>query len=189
MSEEKNDKDLELSGHEYDGISELDNPLPTWWVATFAITIIFAFHYYLHYEFGGGPTLKQELMGAMEEIEKNKQHEPIMTETEETLMNAMDRADIVKSGANVYGSKCAACHGTDLQGQIGPNLTDKFWIHGKGTRMALVKVIRDGVSDKGMPSWMQLLSKDDLYAVVAFILSRKDSNPKNPKAPQGESVE
>ncbi len=189
MSEEKNDKNLELPGHNYDGITELDNPLPGWWLWTFLFTIIFAFLYYIHYEVAGGPTLKQELATAMQELEKNKQHEPLLTETEETLIRAMGGPNVLAAGAEVYNSKCLVCHGTNLQGQVGPNLTDKFWIHGKGTRTDIIKIIREGVLDKGMPNWAQIFSKDEVYAVTAFIISKKGSHPVNPKAPQGEPVD
>ena len=71
---------------------------------------------------------------------------------------------------------------------IGPNLTDHFWLHGKATRLDIVKIIRDGVPDKGMPPWGTVMSKDELYAVASYIISKKDSNPANPKSPQGEEV-
>jgi cytochrome c oxidase cbb3-type subunit 3 len=188
MSDDKIEKELELPGHSYDGIEELDNPLPGWWLWTFLFTIIFAFHYFIHYELGGGPSLKQELASAMNELEKNAVHEPEPTETEEALAIAMSGHDMVRKGAEVYSSKCLACHGANLQGQVGPNLTDKFWIHGQGSRTDIVKVVRAGVPDKGMPNWGQIISKEDVYAVSAFILSKKDSNPPNPKAPQGQPV-
>src|SRR5574343_592852 len=95
------DQDLLIKGHEYDGIKEFDNPLPGWWLVTIYATIIFAFIYVIHYEFGSGPTLAQE-------------------------------PKVLAMGAEVFTGKCASCHGNELQGLIGPNLTDKYWIHGKG---------------------------------------------------------
>lgn len=176
--------------HEYDGIIEHDNPLPTWWLWTFFLTIIFAFLYFIHYEFAGGPTLKQELSVAMSQLEKEKAASEAASpmETEESLAAAFAKDGVVSAGQAVFASKCAACHGQELQGLIGPNLTDKFWIHGKGTRMDIVKVIRDGVPDKGMPPWGPVLKKEEVYSVAAFILSKKGSNPKGAKAPQGEEV-
>lgn len=189
MSDEKINKNLEMNGHSYDGITELDNPLPSWWLWTFLFTIMFAFLYWIHYESGSGPTLKQELTTAMKEIEKNQPHEPALMETEETLMAAMSGPGLVSTGAQVYASKCVACHGADLQGQVGPNLTDKFWIHGKGTRVSIIKVVREGVPEKGMPTWGEVISKEESYAVTAFIFSKKRTNPPNAKAPQGEEAE
>ncbi|HPI40522.1 MAG TPA: cytochrome c, partial [Pseudobdellovibrionaceae bacterium] len=92
-------------------------------------------------------------------------------------------------GANAYTRVCAACHGPQLQGLIGPNLTDKHWIHGQGTRVDIIKVVREGVNDKGMPPWAAVLKADEMYGVVAYILSKKGSNPAGAKEPQGNLVE
>ena len=190
MSQQDDKKDdLEMHDHNYDGITELDNPLPSWWLWTFFITIIFSFLYYIHYELAGGPSLKQELATAMAEIEKHKALQPVVMESEEMLVAAMKGDGVLNMGAAVYKDKCAVCHGQEVQGQIGPNLTDKYWLHGKGNRMDIIKVIRVGVLDKGMPNWDQILKKEELYAVTAFIHSKQNSNPANAKAPQGELVE
>lgn len=183
MSDEK------LTDHDYDGIREYDNPLPTWWLWTFFLTIIFGFLYFIHYQLGGGPTLREELEVAMQNLEKaSAQHAPAVTETEELLTDAMKDPKVVELGAATFASKCVACHGSHLEGVIGPNLTDNFWLHGKGTRMDIVGIIRKGVPDKGMPPWGTMLSKDEVYSLAAFIISKKGSNPPNAKAPQGDEV-
>lgn len=190
MSDEKIDQTNELEGHNYDGISELDNPLPTWWLWTFFFTFLFSFLYYLHYEISqSGPTLKEELNIALEEMKKNQSQDSGLYETEASLVELMNKPELVGLGGSVYANKCAVCHGDQLQGQIGPNLTDHYWIHGQGKPKDILKVIRDGVSDKGMPGWNQLLNTDDQYAVTAFILYKIDSNPVNAKPPQGSFVE
>lgn len=187
MSEIKNNSDEQkMTGHSYDGIAECDNPLPRWWVWTFILTIIFAAFYYAHYELGSGPTLKEELEVAMTEINKTKQVDPSLNESEEFLEKQMQGDGLLAVGITQFNTKCAVCHGAELQGLIGPNLTDKYWIHGKGSRMDLAKVIREGVPDKGMPSWAPVLTNEEIYGVVAYIFSKKGSNPPNPKAPQGE---
>lgn len=176
--------------HEYDGIIEHDNPLPMWWLWTFFLTIIFAFLYFLHYQLGGGATLQDELKTAMTQLEKQQATSVASApmETEDTLKEAFSKDGVVNAGVAVFESKCASCHGQQLQGLIGPNLTDKFWIHGKGTRMDIVKVIREGVAEKGMPPWGPVLKKEEVYSVAAYILSKKGSNPPGAKAPQGEEV-
>lgn len=185
----KNQINDPLTDHEYDGIQEYDNPLPTWWLWTFFLTIIFAFLYFIHYEFGGGPTLKQELEVAMLNLEKAAvQHAPAVTESEDLLIEAMKDPKLSELGAAAYTSKCAACHAPQLGGLIGPNLTDNFWLHGKGTRMEIATLIRKGVPEKGMPPWESMLSKDEVYGLTAYILSKKGSNPANAKAPQGDEV-
>lgn len=177
--------------HEYDGIIEHDNPLPTWWLWSFLLSIIFAFLYFLHYEVAGGPTLQDELKVQMAELEKIKAGSEALapTESEAGLAEEFQKSGVSAAGAAIYTSKCEACHGHELQGQIGPNLIDKFWIHGRGTRMDLVKVIREGVADKGMPPWGPVLKKEEIYSLAAFILSKKGGNPAGAKAPQGESID
>jgi len=179
-----------MEGHCYDGIVENDNPMPDWWIWSFLLCIVFALLYSLHYMLaGGGPTLQEELKEAMLELEKHKTHEPVLDESEQSLEQAMGKDGVANLGATAFAGKCAVCHGPALQGQIGPNLTDAYWLHGKGTRLDIVKAIRQGVPDKGMPAWGPLISKDEIYSLAAFILSKKGSNPGNPKAPQGELVQ
>lgn len=184
MSEEKNE--TEVSKHHYDGIYESDNPMPYWWIWSFILTVIFGSIYYLHYEVSNGPSLKQELAEAMKEIESRKGHVTLVVETEESLIAQMKSPEDLALGVAVYNAKCAMCHGQDLQGQIGPNLTDRYWIHGKGLRTDLVKIIHEGIPEKGMPPWRDQISKKELYGVIAYIISKIDSNPKNAKAPQGD---
>lgn len=177
--------------HEYDGIIEHDNPLPMWWLWTFFLTIIFAFIYYIHYELAGGMTLQDELKVAMEAIEKTKAKATATAplETEESLQAAFAKPGATAAGEAQYKTKCASCHGPELQGLIGPNLTDKFWINGKGTATDILKVVREGVAEKGMPPWGPVMKRDELYAVSAYILSKKGTNPAGAKEPQGTAVE
>ncbi len=190
MSENKDNGKNTENFHEYDGIIEHDNPLPTWWLWSFFLTIIFAFIYFLHYEIANGPTLTDELKVSMQEIEKqqavNVTSSP--TETEDSLKEAFNKDGMLNAGKALFESKCVACHGPLLQGSIGPNLTDKFWINGAGTRMDIVKVIRTGVADKGMPPWGSVLKTEELYAVAAYVVTKQGSNPPGAKAPQGQEA-
>lgn len=175
--------------HEYDGIIEHDNPLPTWWLWTFFLTIIFSFLYFIHYQLGGpGMTLADELKTAMKEIERLQSSASMAAplETEESLAAAFARDGVLVAGASQYASKCASCHGAELQGVIGPNLTDPYWIHGKGTRLDLLKVLREGVAEKGMPPWAAVMKREEIYSVAAFILAKQGSNPAGAKAAEGE---
>lgn len=186
MSQE-NDK--EIKGHDYDGITEYDNPLPIWWLATFIGTVIFAFIYFIHYEIGGGPTLQQDLKVALAEIEKVKASQPADNFTEDQLTSAFKDNQNVALGAQVYAAKCAVCHGNDLQGMIGPNLVDKYWIHTKGTKVGLVQTLNQGVVEKGMPAWKDVLKGPEILAVASFVYSKKGTTPANPKAPQGDLID
>lgn len=172
--------------HEYDGIVELDNPLPKWWLWGFFLTIFFAIGYYAYYELGPGPTLTQELEVAMQALQEKKDgSSDQLLETEESLKEAFALADL-QTGHDQYMQKCMACHGNELQGLIGPNLTDAYWIHGGGTRVGILEVIRKGVLDAGMPPWDSIMKRDEIYAVAAYILSKKGTNPAGARPPQGE---
>ncbi|AHI06395.1 cytochrome-c oxidase fixP chain [Bdellovibrio bacteriovorus W] len=177
---------------EYDGIIEHDNPLPTWWLWSFLISIIFAFIYFIHYELGGGGhSLEKELEVAMQQIETTRQkaNTSAPLETEESLAAAFGKDGVLELGAAQYASKCAACHGNELQGLIGPNLVDNYWVHGKGTRMDILNVVREGVASKGMPPWGPVMKREELYAVTAFLFSKKGTKVEGGKAAEGNLVE
>jgi len=93
------------------------------------------------------------------------------------------------SGKDIYVKNCAACHGQLGEGnQIGPNLTDKYWLHG-GSNDDIYTITANGFPSKGMQAWKYLLKEDDLNIVVSYIISILDSNPPNAKAAQGELFE
>ena len=94
----------------------------------------------------------------------------------------------VKAGKEIFLSKCSSCHGEHGQGIIGPNLTDHFWLHGKGTAVDIFKTVDKGVPDKGMPPWGPILAASEVKNVVAFVKTLQGTNPANPKAPQGVEV-
>jgi cytochrome c oxidase cbb3-type subunit 3 len=185
----KNENEPLLKDHEYDGIRELDNPLPMWWLLIFFGTIIFAFHYWLHYTVGGGQTLKEELKQNLSAIESIQAKFAPKLDSEEAWAGLAGDPTLIAAGRAVFAEKCAACHGAQAQGLIGPNLTDEYWLHGKGTLVDIAGVVRKGVLDKGMPTWEGVLAEKDLKAVVVFVASTAGSNPPGPKPPQGEKVE
>lgn len=186
MSQEM-DKD---TGHDYDGIKEYDNPLPGWWLMTFYSTIIFAFLYVIHYESGSGHTLKKDLEIALAQIQTIKSTaQPTPLESEEKLLEKAKGPEFLAMGAEQYQSKCASCHGGELQGLIGPNLTDNFWLYGKGAITDIAAVVRTGVPEKGMPPWEGILKSEEVLAVASFIHSKVGSSPLNPKEPQGTKIE
>lgn len=182
--QESNDKDPLLLEHDYDGIQELDNPLPNWWLVTFLGAVIFSFIYWLHYTFGGGASLQEELKMAMNELPKTSE----IQLNDQELELKFKEVGVLQKGKAVFASKCAACHGIEGQGVIGPNLTDQFWIHGKGLPAEITMLIAKGIIDKGMPSWTGQISEDELVHVAGFVYSLRGTKPTNPKAPQGMEV-
>ncbi|MCS6838795.1 MAG: c-type cytochrome [Bdellovibrionaceae bacterium] len=170
-----------MEGHEYDGIQEFDNPLPGWWLLTFFGTIIFSFLYYLHYEVASGPNQEEQLKKSLAAIESLKKGGPALDD--EKLL-ALFQSSSPDKGKSIYAAKCAACHGAQGEGLIGPNLTDTHFIHG-GSPLAMYNVISNGVLDKGMPPWKDQLSFDDSVAVTAFVYKLKGTFAANGRPPQG----
>lgn len=158
--------------HEYDGIIEHNNPMPTWWTWSFIFTVMFAFIYYLHYEISGdGLSLQEELTQSMAQLEMIKsaaaKNVPLLSEADLDLR--FKDPEIVKMGASIYQAKCAMCHGPELEGKIGPNLTDNVWLNGQGTLTEIAGLIRNGVPIKGMPPWQDILTADEIYSLVGLI--------------------
>ena len=186
MSEDKDES--QLTGHDYDGIQEYDNPLPNWWLMTFFGTIIFAFLYWIHYQFAGGPSLAEEFKSDMTAVEQKSRsaQKKDSTETEESLAILLKDPTALNKGKDIYLAKCAACHGNELQGVIGPNLVDEYWIHGKGSMLDVLALVRKGVLEKGMPAWDTMMKDEEIKLVVAYIASSLGAKPANAKPPQGE---
>lgn len=160
--------------HSYDGIDEHNNPMPAWWVWSFIITVIFAFHYYIHFELTKqGATLTQELNLSMQQLKKlqTAAANKFPSLTEDELESKLKDPNLIKLGAGVFQGKCAMCHGENLEGKIGPNLTDNIWIHG-GKNAEIVQTVRQGVASKGMPPWEGLLNAEEIFGVVALIKSK-----------------
>lgn len=177
-----------IQGHNYDGIQELNNPLPRWWLTIFYGSIIFAAGYYYYYEWGGGPSSTQELEADLQTIAAQKQKSEQQTPqfSADDLKALVNDPEALKAGATEFAAKCAACHGDKGQGVIGPNLTDNAWIHGDGSISAISQVIKTGVAEKGMPPWEAMIKPKLILQIAAFIRSINGSNPPNGKAPEGQ---
>jgi len=186
---DKNKCQDQLLDHNYDGIQEYNNPLPNWWLVTFYGTIIFAVFYYGFYQLGSGPSLAQELVVARQELDAKRPVEPKgPTQSEDELAALMTKPEALAQGKEIFVAKCVACHLEGGQGLVGPNLTDNFWINGKGTRQDILQVVRKGVVEKGMIAWETMLKPEETLAVSGYVFTLKGTNPPNPKAPQGTEV-
>lgn len=168
-------------GHadEADGIEEYDNPLPDWWLGLFFFTIVWAIGYGVDYHFLSQKSQASLYLAEMEEAEKRW---PVSDTPSEVAMTP----EAIEAGGQVYTQTCASCHGPELGGGIGPNLTDAEWIHG-GEPAQVVATITEGVSAKGMPAWGPILGPAKVQQVAAFVLSKKGSAPADP-APGAEEA-
>ena len=183
LSEEK---DIMLE-HQFDGISELDNPTPAWFMWLFYSTIAFAFVYMVYYhvlEYG----MMQEEEYEIEMAEAKADREIFLASSanniDESSVKENQDAATLEAGKAIYATNCIACHGDKGQGSVGPNLTDPYWIHG-GAVGSIFKTIKYGVPEKGMISWEKTLSPKQISDVSNYIISMKGSNPPGGKAPQG----
>lgn len=175
-----------LLGHSFDGIQEFDNALPNWWLATFYIAILFSIGYWGWYHIygqGAHPVTAYESALAAEAAARPSEAVASVPSDEELLASAADPA-VVESGKALFTTNCVACHGTQAEGKIGPNLTDAFWIHG-GTPSAIYTVISEGVPAKGMVPWKGVLGAARMRQVTAYVLSLRNTNVAG-KAPEGE---
>lgn len=170
-------------GHadEADGIEEFDNPLPDWWIGLFWLSVCWGASYFLYFTVLGDGTQADwydEEVAAAEKRWPDLVAKPTADRSPETLA----------AGGAVFKSTCMSCHGANLEGGIGPNLTDAEWIHG-GDFESVVSTISDGVAAKGMPSWGPILGPKKIAAVASFILSKGGTAPAAEPAVASEEAE
>lgn len=186
------EKDLVME-HKFDGIAELNNPTPAWFMVLFYATIIFAIGYLLNYHvFGTGKLQDEEYVAELEQAEEAKLAflaNPVNAASavnENNIELSKDDA-VIKSGASLFANRCTPCHGDHAQGIVGPNLTDEYWLHG-GTVKEVFKTIKYGVPEKGMIAWEKSLSAQQIADITNYVLSLQGSNPAGAKAPQGDKL-
>lgn len=174
------DEDKDRVVHEVDGIEEYDNQLPRWWLYTLYATIVFAAGYWFVYQSGA---FADQPMAAYQ-AELAKKAKSTGTVSPELLAALASDPAVVEKGKQVFTSTCVACHRNDGGGNVGPNLTDDFWLHG-GTPDRIFKTVAEGVPDKGMPAWKPQLGDERVQAVTAYVLTLKGTNVPGGKPPQG----
>ena len=183
----ENELDI-LLDHDYDGIKELDNNLPPWWVYLFYASIVFGAIYLIRFEIMGADNqemeLKKELAQAKIDVAEYMKTAPDLMD-EKTVTLLTEPADLAE-GKTIFTTNCAACHRADAGGQIGPNLTDDHWILGGGIKNIFHTLVNGGRDGKGMISWKGTLKPKEMQKVASYIISLKGSNPVDPKTPDGE---
>lgn len=177
--------------HNYDGIRELDNVLPPWWVYLFYGTIIFGAIYLVRFEIMGYNNQDQEYQAEVKQAkidiaEYMKTAPDMMSKEKVTLLtDALSLA----AGKAIYTANCVACHRPDGGGQIGPNLTDTYWILGGGIKNVFNTIMEGGRDAKGMVSWKASVKPSDIQKVASYVLSLQGTNPKDAKPMEPEAVE
>lgn len=177
-----------LKDHEYDGIRELDNDLPSWWKWLFIVTIVFSIVYVVRlWVFRADDLIqKKEFEKEMVDAKSNPANaQPAESFEIKVLTDEVSLA----AGQETWMKICSVCHLADGGGLVGPNMTDKYWIHG-GKIEDLFKILETGVIEKGMISYKDQLSPKQRLQVASYVLVKlQGTTPATPKAPQGDLVE
>ena len=184
-SEQEAEIDL---GHEYDGIRELDNRLPPWWLWGFYITIVAAGIYMWRYHVAHSAPLsaeEYELSVVRAERQQAEYLKKAANLVDESTVQLLTMDIDMAAGRNMYEGNCVACHGKLGEGGVGPNLADAFWLHG-GSLPEIFKSIKYGWQEKGMKSWKEDFTPSQMAQLSSYIYKMKGTTPPNPKAPQGE---
>lgn len=153
--------------HSVDGIEELDNPLPRWWLYSFYATIVFSIGYCVIYPsfwfWPGTQGWTQEKQWAATHVAKK-------ADTTVVDLAALARQPaVLEQGKKVFTSNCASCHGVNAEGRIGPCLTDATWKYGKADQ-DILHTINKG-RPGGMPAWGTFLKPPEIQAVAAYVRS------------------
>ncbi|HEX3135276.1 MAG TPA: c-type cytochrome [Planctomycetota bacterium] len=174
MSGETPGKDVPKE-HIHDGIVEYDNDPPVWLTATFFLTMAWGLAYLLtmHLSVGTklGPERLQADLAELAELRASKDTGPL----DEAAMRALSKApDRIARGETLYAtSECATCHGPDGTSdanRAGPNLRDRWWIHGSSMEN-IANVIREGANNNAMPAQGRKLSNQDIANLAIYLVS------------------
>lgn len=174
--------------HNYDGIRELDNNLPPWWVYMFYASIVFGIGYFAYYQMFDGPTqideYETEVAQAKAEVAEFKKNNKDLIDADnvELLTGASDLA----AGKTIYIDNCVACHKDNGGGGIGPNLTDDYWILGGGVKNIFHTISEGGRAGKGMIAWKSDLKPNEMAQVTSYVISLHGTNPPDAKEAEGE---
>lgn len=174
--------------HNYDGIQELDNKLPPWWIYMFYATILFAAIYLVRFEVFNDYTQAEEYEAEVAEakIEIEQWKKTAKNLVDVNTVTILTEPQDLKAGQAIFTSKCVACHKADGGGGIGPNLTDKYWILGGGIKNVFNTISEGGRSGKGMVPWKNELKPLEMAQVASYVLKFQGTTPAEPKAPEGE---
>lgn len=180
-NDDREPNDPLLLDHDYDGIRELDNKLPRWWVWLFNLCIVFGVIYFGYYHvFGKGKLMAAQYQDEMKIGDQIKAKAVAEFENSMGALQPLTDPAVLAEGKETFLKLCAPCHRADGGGMVGPNLTDDYWIHGSNF-VDNLKTIWNGVPSKGMVTWKGVLKPSTIHAVGSYIYTLRGTHPPNPK--------
>lgn len=184
----KEDEKHLLLDHNYDNIQELNHPLPSWWSGIWWITIVYGVGYFAYYQFFNGPNLEEEFHVEYKAVvAKQAEYKLRASAFDQVYYDKVLASGGVSKGKEVYEMNCLPCHADGGIGDVGPNLTDDHWLVAKGTPETVYKIVFNGSEANGMPIWSDLISKEEIYQSVAYVMTFKNTFKKG-KEPEGVKV-
>lgn len=200
MSENEIDEvsGVDTTGHEWDGIKELNNPMPRWWIWTYIVCVIWGLAYQFLYP--SWPLINDYYHGYLAETQRDRVHAELANVAADRSINfdKIKSADLItinndpelftfamEGGRAAFGDNCAPCHGSGASGFIGyPNLNDDEWIWGGNLDEILytinygVRGVHDDTRFNEMPAFLrdEILSKDEIRDLATYVESLSDSN-------------
>lgn len=196
----------ETTGHSWDGIEELDTPMPRWWLWTFYACIVYAIGYAIYYPAWPGAT-SGAVGGTLRQLvaEDIAEHAEGQSEwvgkiaaasLEEIRQDDQLLAFASSAGKAAFGVNCSQCHGSGAQGFVGyPNLNDDAWLWG-GSLDDIYHTIKHGVRNDDaddaryseMPAFREILEKDQVEDVTQYVLSLGELKHDTEAAERGAEV-
>jgi len=200
---------VETTGHVWDGIEELNNPLPRWWLWTFYATIVWGIGYTIMYP--AWPMLSGATQGVLgfstraevqqETLEHKLKNRDLVTQLNTVDMTTLDaNGDLhryaVSRGGSVFRAQCSQCHGSGAAGAVGyPNLLDDDWLWG-GQMEAILATVKHGVRNdtdddarySEMPAFKDILDEQNITSVVEYVISLSSSEFDQALVKTGETV-
>jgi cytochrome c oxidase cbb3-type subunit III len=183
--------DVPTTDHVYDGIREYDNPLPGWWTWSFIATVVFSAFYAVFYHSGTpGRSVHEQYEAQAAAIMELKFSEiGELTLDRPTLVRFMNDPKFLQIGRAVYQTNCVSCHGVNAEGNVGPNLTDDYWLHVRNIE-DIATVIQNGAANGAMPAFRDRISHiNNIVLAAAYVASLRGSEPAGGKSPQGRVID
>lgn len=165
-----------LTGHNYDGIQEYDNPTPGWWNWIFFLSFVYAIIYFVYYHIGVGEGIHEQYKAEFAaNIQLQFASMGELKPDEPTLLANMGMSDRMAFAERVFAANCIACHAADGSGMIGPNLTDDLYRNVKVVT-DIIKIVAEGAGNGAMPPWKAKLHPNEVVLVSAYVASMRGKN-------------